>query len=129
MSHNAPFLPYFPSPPPPPLLLLLLARLKPYLILLLLLKHLHFIAIPLIFSCPILNQPTHIIHKTLWAAIPQPQADDEDASPEDESDGEIDPEEHSAVHHVEDLERDEEDEDEGDDGGDIGLRNEFVEER
>ena len=111
----------------PPLPLLLLPRLKPNLILFLLLKHLNLPTIPLVLAHPILDQSTHIIHKPFWPAIPHPQAHDQDTAPEGEAERQVDPEDDGAVHHVKDLERDEEDEEEGDDGCDIGLRDEFVE--
>ena len=120
-------LPTSPSPPPPPPLLLI--RLTPNLTLLLLLKHLDLATIPLILSHPILHKPTNILDEAFGAAIPHPQADDQDAAPKDKADSEVDPEDDGAVHHVEDLERDEEDEEQRDDGGDIGLCDELVEQR
>lgn len=131
-NHNKTLCKHVSSPPTPLLLLLLLLllpRLEPNLAFLLHLKLSNLATVALVLVHPVLDQSADIVDEAVGPAIPDPQADDEDAAPEDEADGEIDPEEHGAVHHVKDFERDEEDEEQGDDGGYVGLRHEFVEQR
>ena len=63
------------------------------------------------------------------AAVVHPQADQPQAAPQQQAEDEVHPEEHGAVHHVEDLEADEERSDHDEDGGRIGFGHEAREER
>jgi len=101
----------------------------PDLILLLLLESLDLLTVHLILSQPVLDQALHIFHKALRPPVVYPEAHDENPAPENQTQSQVYPEDDGSVHHVQDLERDEEYGEQGEDGGDIGLCDEFVEER
>lgn len=74
-------------------------------------------------------QALQIVHEAVGAAIPDPQRYGGQAAPEDEPEDQLDPEEHGAVRHVEDLEADEEQHYEREERGHIGLGHDAREER
>jgi hypothetical protein len=104
-------------------------RLYTNLLLLLPLKPLHFATVLLVLAHPVLSKPAYILHKPINAAIPHPQAENHNGTPENEAQSHVYPEHYGAVHHVENLEREEEYDEEEEDSGDIGLCDKAREER
>lgn len=115
-----------PHLPPSPTTALLL-RLQPNLRLLILLVPLDLSTILLILACPPLRQILHVLHKPIHAPVINPQADQSNTAPQHQPDHQIDPEQHRAVHHVQDLEADEQRGDDDKDRRCIGLRHEACE--
>jgi hypothetical protein len=105
----------------PPLAPSLLFRLQPNLGLLILLELPDFPAILLVLAHPPVHQILNILDKAIHAPIIHPQSNDCNATPEHQPEDQVDPEQHGAVHHVEDLEADKQGSNHDEDGRDIGL--------
>lgn len=123
---NTPCTPTALSPPPTTALLL---RLQPNLLLLILLEPLHLATIPIVLARPGMRQLLHIVHKPVHAPVIHPQPQQAQAAPQQQPQHQTDPEQHGAVHHVEDLEADEQRGDDDEDRGRVRLRYETGEER
>lgn len=124
-------------PSPPPALRRLHKRLLPArrlrLLLLIRPRHLHLLLIALVLAlphvAPVPGPNDAILRRLLPPAAPHVQADHDDGAPEDEAQGERDPEHDGAVEDVEDLERDEQHDDEQRDRGQVGVFGDVVDER